>query len=101
VIYEYAPHGVAGIGETATDNTIRTVANVAHAFYKSKGYRHKWRCSIYFYSVAEFKVKNTGQNIDELELELIRFWPGRNGRTATILLFIQSLQQFIDNEQNH
>ena len=33
VIYEgYAPHGVAVMVETATDNVTRTVANIRHAF---------------------------------------------------------------------
>ena len=38
VIYEgYAPHGVAVIVETATDNTNRTVANVRSIFSKYGG----------------------------------------------------------------
>src|SRR4029078_361029 len=33
VVYEgYAPHGIALVVETATDNVTRTVANVRHAF---------------------------------------------------------------------
>ena len=38
VIYEgYAPHGVAVLVVTATDNPTRTVANVRHAFKKNGG----------------------------------------------------------------
>ncbi|MEZ4981752.1 MAG: YebC/PmpR family DNA-binding transcriptional regulator [Saprospiraceae bacterium] len=38
VVYEgYAPHGIALIVETATDNTNRTVANVRHVFNKYGG----------------------------------------------------------------
>lgn len=38
VVYEgYAPHGVAVLVETATDNTTRTVANVRHVFSKYGG----------------------------------------------------------------
>ena len=38
VVYEgYAPHGIALIVETATDNSTRTVANVRHVFSKYGG----------------------------------------------------------------
>src|SRR6476469_7556814 len=38
VIYEgYAPHGIALLVETATDNVTRTVANVRHAFKANSG----------------------------------------------------------------
>jgi YebC/PmpR family DNA-binding regulatory protein len=38
VVYEgYAPHGIALLVETATDNTTRTVANVRHIFSKYGG----------------------------------------------------------------
>ena len=38
VVYEgYAPHGIAVLVETATDNTTRTVADVRHAFTKYGG----------------------------------------------------------------
>src|SRR6187549_3176431 len=38
VMYEgYAPHGVAVIVEAASDNTVRTVANIRAAFNKGNG----------------------------------------------------------------
>lgn len=38
IVYEgYAPHGIAVLVETATDNPTRTVANVRHVFSKYKG----------------------------------------------------------------
>ena len=38
IVYEgYAPHGVAVLVETATDNTNRTVANVRSYFTKTNG----------------------------------------------------------------
>jgi YebC/PmpR family DNA-binding regulatory protein len=74
VVYEgYAPHGIAVLVETATDNTTRTVANVRSYFNKSGGslgtsgsvdYMFEHKCS--------FKVKmKEGIDLEELELELI------------------------------
>src|SRR5215813_8440845 len=38
VVYEgYAPHGIALLVETATDNITRTVANIRHAFKANGG----------------------------------------------------------------
>ncbi|MFZ4058217.1 MAG: YebC/PmpR family DNA-binding transcriptional regulator [Ferruginibacter sp.] len=75
VVYEgYAPHGVAVLVETATDNTTRTVANVRMHFTKSGGtLGTSGSVAFTFNRMGEFKIKNTGQNIDELELELIDY----------------------------
>jgi len=75
VVYEgYAPHGVAVIVETATDNTTRTVANVRMHFNKGGGsLGNSGSVGFLFNRMGVFKIKNEGQNLEELELELIDF----------------------------
>lgn len=75
VVYEgYAPHGVAVMVDTATDNTTRTVANVRMHFNKGGGsLGNSGSVGFMFNRVGEFKVKNEGQNLEDLELELIDF----------------------------
>ncbi|MFY0253730.1 YebC/PmpR family DNA-binding transcriptional regulator [Chitinophaga sp. 30R24] len=75
VVYEgYAPHGVAVMIDTATDNTTRTVANLRMHFTKLGGsLGNSGSVGFLFNRVGEFKVKNAGQNLEELELELIDF----------------------------
>ena len=75
IMYEgYAPHGVAVLVETATDNPTRTVANVRMHFTKGHGsFGTSGSVAFGFKHMSEFKLKNTGLNIDELELELIDF----------------------------
>jgi len=75
VVYEgYAPHGVAVLVETATDNTTRTVANVRMHFTKGKGaLGTSGSVAFTFNRMGEFKIKSEGQNIEDLELELIDY----------------------------
>ena len=75
IMYEgYAPHGVAVLVETATDNPTRTVANVRMHFTKGHGsLGTSGSVAFGFKHMSEFKLKNTGLNIDVLELELIDF----------------------------
>jgi YebC/PmpR family DNA-binding regulatory protein len=75
VVYEgYAPHGVAVVVETATDNTTRTVANVRMHFNKGGGsLGNSGSVGFLFNRMGVFKIKNEGQNLEELELELIDF----------------------------
>lgn len=75
VVYEgYAPHGIAVLVETATDNPTRTVANVRMHFRKGEGsLGNSGSVSFSFNHLGEFKVKNEGQNLEDLELELIDF----------------------------
>lgn len=75
MLYEgYAPHGVAVVVETATDNPTRTVANVRMHFNKGHGSMGtSGSVGFLFNRVGEFKVKNAGQNIEDLELELIDY----------------------------
>ncbi len=73
VLYEgYAPHGVAVLIETATDNTTRTVANVRACFNKGNGnLGTSGSVSFQFKKMGVFKLKPEGLNIEDLELELI------------------------------
>ncbi len=73
VVYEgYGPHGVAILVETATDNGTRTVANVRHAFSKYGGAMGTNGSVDYMFKrVGQFKVADAGQDLEELELELI------------------------------
>ena len=73
VVYEgYGPHGVAVLVETTTDNTTRTVANIRHAFSKYGGAMGTNGSVDYMFKrVAQFKIADTGQDIEELEFDLI------------------------------
>jgi len=75
IMYEgYAPHGVAVLVETATDNSTRTVANVRMHFTKGQGaLGTSGSVAFGFTHMAEFKLKSAGLNVDDLELELIDF----------------------------
>ncbi|NDA60770.1 MAG: YebC/PmpR family DNA-binding transcriptional regulator [Chitinophagia bacterium] len=73
ILYEgYGPHGVAILVETATDNHVRTVANVKSHFNKGNGAMGTTgSVSFQFKKMGVFKLKPEGLNIEELELELI------------------------------
>ncbi len=75
IVYEgYAPHGVALMVETATDNPTRTVANVRMHFTKGGGaLGTSGSVAFSFNRMGEFKIKNGGQNLEDLELDLIDF----------------------------
>jgi YebC/PmpR family DNA-binding regulatory protein len=73
ILYEgYAPHGVAVLVETATDNHVRTVANVKSHFNKGNGtLGNSGSVSFQFKKMGSFKMKPEGLKPDDLELELI------------------------------
>jgi len=75
VLYEgYAPHGIALMVVTATDNTTRTVANVRSHFNKGGGnLGNSGSVGFMFKHLGVFKLKPEGINLDDLELELIDF----------------------------
>jgi YebC/PmpR family DNA-binding regulatory protein len=75
IMYEgYAPHGIAVLVETATDNSTRTVANVRMHFTKGQGALGTTGSVAFgFTHMAEFKIKGEGVNVDDLEFELIDF----------------------------
>jgi YebC/PmpR family DNA-binding regulatory protein len=73
VIYEgYAPHGIAVMVETATDNVTRTVANIRHAFKANGGNMGTTgSVSFMFQKQGVFRLNPEGIDRDNLELELI------------------------------
>jgi YebC/PmpR family DNA-binding regulatory protein len=75
ILYEgYAPHGVAILVETATDNHVRTVANVKSHFTKGHGSMgNSGSVSFQFKKMGVFKLKPEGLNPEDMELELIDF----------------------------
>lgn len=77
VLFEgYAPHGVAVIIETATDNNNRTVANVRAAFNKCEGTFGTSGSVIFMFDhTCNFRVKkeDIDMDLEEFELELIDF----------------------------
>ncbi len=73
IVYEgYAPHGVAILVETATDNTNRTVANVRSYFTKTGGSLGKTGSLDFIFSrKSVFRFEPAELDLEELEFELI------------------------------
>lgn len=73
VLYEgYAPHGIAVLVVTATDNTTRTVANVRSHFNKGGGsLGNSGSVGFMFKHLGVFKLKPEGIDMEEIELDLI------------------------------
>jgi YebC/PmpR family DNA-binding regulatory protein len=74
VIYEgYAPHGIAILVETATDNVTRTVANVRNVFKTYGGsFGSTGSVGFLFNRMGVVRLKPEGlPDLEELELELI------------------------------
>ena len=73
VLYEgYAPHGVAVVVETATDNPARTVASVRAHFNKGGGnLGTTGSVAFQFRKMGAFRISAEGLAADELELDLI------------------------------
>lgn len=77
VLFEgYAPHGIAILIETASDNNNRIVANVRSYFTKCNGsLGTQGSVEFMFDHTCNFRIQDTEEGIDleELELELIDF----------------------------
>ena len=77
VLFEgYAPHGIAILVETATNNNNRTVANVRAAFNKYEGNLGTSGSVVFMFDhTCNFTVKkdDISMDMEELELELIDF----------------------------
>ncbi len=94
ILYEgYGPHGVAILVETATDNHVRTVANVKSIFNKGDGtLGTNGSVSFQFKKMGVFRLKPEGINQEELEFELIDYGleemgegTGENGEAVLVL----------------
>ncbi|WP_375334245.1 YebC/PmpR family DNA-binding transcriptional regulator [Flagellimonas sp. C4] len=75
VLFEgYAPHGIAILIETATDNNTRTVANIRSYFNKCNGsLGTSGSVEFMFDHTCNFTIKSEGLDPEELELEMIDF----------------------------
>ena len=76
VLFEgYAPHGVAVLVETATDNNNRTVANVRAVFNKCNGsFGTSGSVAFMFDRTCNFRIESTEElDLEELELDLLDF----------------------------
>jgi YebC/PmpR family DNA-binding regulatory protein len=73
IMYEgYAPHGIAVLIQTATDNPTRTVANVRNAFTKKGGSMGATgSVQFLFKHMGVFRLEPEGVDQEELELDLI------------------------------
>jgi len=75
VLFEgYAPHGIAILIETATDNNTRTVANIRSYFNKCNGnLGTSGSVEFMFDHTCNFIINPEGIDAEKLELELIDF----------------------------
>jgi YebC/PmpR family DNA-binding regulatory protein len=75
IVYEaYAPHGVAVLVETATDNPTRTAGNVRSILHKWSGnLGSTGSVSFQFKRMGVFRLKPEGLDAETLELELIDY----------------------------
>ena len=73
VLYEgYGPHGVAFVVETATDNVVRTVANVRMHFKDHGGnLGTAGSVAFQFQKMGVFRLAPEGLDLEALELDLI------------------------------
>lgn len=75
VLFEgYAPHGIAILVETATDNNNRTVANIRSYFNKCDGnLGTSGSVEFMFDHTCNFRINSEGLDPEEIELEFIDF----------------------------
>ncbi len=75
VLFEgYAPHGIAILIETATDNNTRTVANIRSYFNKCNGsLGTSGSVEFMFDHTCNFRINAEGIDPEELELEMIDY----------------------------
>lgn len=75
VIYEgMAPHGIAVVIETATDNPVRTVANLRAIFSKKGGtFGTQGMHDFIFDRKGVFKIEGANIDMEEFEFEFIDF----------------------------
>lgn len=75
VLFEgYAPHGIAILIETATDNNNRTVANIRSYFNKCNGTMGtQGSVEFMFDHTCNFRVPAEGIDVEEMEFEFIDF----------------------------
>ena len=96
ILFEgYAPHGVAILVETATDNNNRTVANVRSYFNKCNGnLGTSGSVEFMFDHTCNFRIPNEGLDAEELELEFIDFGVDEVFIDADIILLYAPFESF-------
>jgi YebC/PmpR family DNA-binding regulatory protein len=84
ILYEgYAPHGIAVVVETATNNPTRTVSNLRTHFNKGGGtLGNSGTVNYLFKRMGVFRLNPAGVDPDELELELIDHGLDEMGESA-------------------
>ena len=75
IIFEgYAPHGIAVLIETATDNNNRTVANIRSYFNKAGGsLSTSGSVEFMFEHLCNFRISQNDLEIEKIELEFIDY----------------------------
>ena len=75
MVYEgYAPHGIAVLVETATDNGTRTVGNVRSYFNKCNGsLGTSGSVEFLFERKCQFKIDQKSLSLEDFELEMIDY----------------------------
>ena len=75
IIFEgYAPHGIAVLIETATDNNNRTVANIRSYFNKAGGnLSTSGSVEFMFEHLCNFRISKNDLEIEKIELEFIDY----------------------------
>ncbi|NNC46199.1 MAG: YebC/PmpR family DNA-binding transcriptional regulator [Winogradskyella sp.] len=75
VLFEgYAPHGIAVLIETATDNNTRTVANIRSYFNKCDGSLGTSGSVVFMFDhTCNFRIPAEGLDPEEIELEFIDY----------------------------
>lgn len=96
IVYEgYGPYGVAIVVETATDNPTRTVANVRMYFNRGGGsLGTSGSLSFIFTRMGVFQVKYDGQDLEELELNLIDFGAEEINEADGVLFIYTTYEDF-------
>lgn len=84
ILYEgYAPHGVAVLVETATDNPTRTVANVRRPFSHGGGnLGTSGSVAFNFKRMGVFRLRPEGVDAEALELDMIDYGLEEMGETT-------------------
>ena len=96
VLFEgYAPHGVAVLIETATDNNKRTVANIRSYFNKCNGsLGTSGSVEFMFEHNSHFKINKADLDAEELELELIDFGAEEVFEEGEFIMIYSSFKNF-------
>lgn len=112
IVYEgYAPHGIAIVIETLTDNTTRTVANIRSYLNKMGGsLGTSGSLEFLFDRKSTFKIADNGADLEDLELELIDFGVDEIFReeeedgTTSIMLYggftdFNTIREYLENNK--